>query len=137
DPGDRQYRHLHARHELAAQHPREDDPDRRDERPRVLAPKNSDKGDEGGRDDDEIEQYEREEVRPPLCARELISDRTERPALFPDGQHHRAVVLQPADEEVPADNPNQRGKPSELDPDERPEDRTEGRDAFELVSPKD
>src|SRR5207247_4146400 len=100
---------------------------------RELVPEGWNRGDEGRRDDKQIEQDEGKKIRAPASARELIRDRTERPALFPYGQHHRAIVLEPSDEEVPADDPQQGGEPTKRNPNERTENRSKGRDAFELV----
>src|SRR5207249_1160854 len=86
-------------------------------------PERCDQGDEPSRDDDEIEQDERQQVRPSSGAGKLIRDWPERAALLADRQHHRAVVLKPPDEEVPADNPQERGKPSKCDSDEGAQDR--------------
>src|SRR5881396_499954 len=136
DSCDREHVHLHPIKELSAQESRQENAHGRDEGSRELVPERRDQGDEGRRDDDQIEQDEGQKIRAPASACELIRDRTERPALFPYGQHHRAIVLEPSDEEVPADDPQQGGEPTKRNPNERTENRSKGRDAFELVPPK-
>src|SRR5439155_1244510 len=137
DCGDREDVHLHAVQQLTTEEPGQENADGWDER-RALEriPERCDQGDEGSRDDDEIEQDERQQVRPSSGAGKLIRDWTERAALLPDRQHHRAVVLKPSDEEVPADNPQERGEPAKCDPDEWAQNGPERRDALELVTPK-
>src|SRR6266705_1475975 len=75
--------------------------------------------------------------RTPASSGEFVRDEPERSALLPHGEHHRAVVLEPPDEEVPADDPEERRHPPVGDPDERPQNRPERRDALELVAPQD
>ena len=127
---------LEAIQQLTADDTGGEDADRRQERPRVRLPERGDEGDERGRDDDEVEQHEREQVRPPARSRKFVGDRPERSTFFADGEHHRAVVLQPADEEVPANDPQEGGDPTERDPDERAQNGPERRDALELVTPQ-
>src|SRR5438876_4131328 len=130
--------HLDSIQQLTAKQPGDEDSDRRDERrPVERVPEHRDEGDERRRDDDEVAQDEGQEVRAPLRPRELIGNWPEGAAFLADREHHRAIVLQPPNEEIPTDDPEEGGKPTVGDADERTQDGAEGCDAFELIAPQD
>jgi hypothetical protein len=140
DDGDSYDIHLQSVEQLAAQDAREHDANRGNKR-RALEqrriPERRDEGDERRGDDNEVKQDKGQEIVPPFGPREFVRDRAEGSALLPDREHHGAVVLQPTDEEVAPDDPQERGNPTEGDADERAKDGPEGGDALELVAPED
>ena len=88
DSCDREHVHLDTVQELSTEESGEENADGCDERAPERVPEGSDECDERCRDDDEIEQDEGEEVRPPPSPGKLVRDRTEGAALLPDRQHH-------------------------------------------------
>ena len=67
---------------------------------------------------------------------ELVADWPERAPLITDGDHNRAVILQPADEEVANHNPEECREPAKLNGNERTKDRTKRSNALELIAPE-
>src|SRR5207245_11463333 len=56
---------------------------------------------------------------------------------FYNRQHQLSQTHRPTDEEVPDDDPNESGDPTERDADERTENRAERGDALKLIPPQD
>jgi len=65
-----------------------------------------------------------------------VTDRAEGASLIAHRHHDGAVILEPADEEVPEDDPDERRPPAEGQRDEGAKDGAQGGDALELKPPQ-